>query len=205
VAETIPTSWTEPSERHRVALLLVDVIEAFFDREGAFYYEEAGEVLAALVRLLEAGREGARLVVHAREAHYPGLVGGEGTKLPPHCILGEPDAEFVPGFEPAPGEPEVRKRRFSAFFGTDLALLLQEQGVRTVVIGGVKTNVCIRATVQDAFAYGFEPILARGAVNSNRPHLHEATLEDVERYFGRVVELEEAEALLRDQGTGSAR
>jgi nicotinamidase-related amidase len=61
----------------------------------------------------------------------------------------------------------------------------------------VKTNVCIRATVQDAFAHGFEPILARGAVNSNRPHLHDATLEDVERYFGRVVDLDEAVALLR--------
>jgi nicotinamidase-related amidase len=56
--------------------------------------------------------------------------------------------------------------------------------------------------VQDAFAYGFEPILATGAVNSNRPHLHEATLEDVERYFGRVVDLEEAVSLLR--GGGSA-
>jgi maleamate amidohydrolase len=200
MAEVIPTAWMEPSERHRVALLLVDVINAFFAPGGAFHYETAAEVLPALARLLEAGRAGARLVVHAREAHYPGLGDREGRKLPAHCIIGEPDAEFVAGFEPRPGEPEVRKRRFSAFFATDLALLFQEQGVHTVVIGGVKTNVCIRATVQDAFAHGFEPILARGAVNSNRPHLHEATLEDVERYFGRVIGLDEAETLLRDQG-----
>jgi nicotinamidase-related amidase len=180
------------------------VIEAFFAPSGAFHYEAAAEVLPALARLLEAGRAGARLVVHARETHYPGLADHEGTKLPPHSILGEPDADFVPGFEPRSGEPEVRKRRFSAFFATDLALLFQEQGVRMVVIAGVKTNVCIRATVQDAFAYGFEPILARGAVNSNRPHLHEATLEDVERYFGRVIGLDEAEALLRAQGAGAA-
>jgi maleamate amidohydrolase len=200
--ETTATAWVEPSERHRVALLLVDVINAFFDPGGAFYYDAAAEVLPALARLLEAGREGERLVVHAREAHYPGLADREGTKLPPHCISDEADAEFVPGLEPRPGEPEIRKRRFSAFFATDLALLFQDQGVREVVIAGVKTNVCIRATVQDAFAYGFEPILARGAVNSNRPHLHEATLEDVERYFGRVLGLEEAEALLRDRGTG---
>jgi maleamate amidohydrolase len=204
VAVSNPIAWTESNERHRVALLLVDVIEAFFAPTGAFHYAAAAEVLPALARLLEAGREGARLVVHAREAHYPGLGDREGTKLPPHCIIGEPDAEFVPGFEPRPAELEVRKRRFSAFFATDLALLFQEQGVRTVVIGGVKTNVCIRATVQDAFAYGFEPILARGAVNSNRPHLHEATLEDIERYFGRVIGLEEAEALLLDPGTDGA-
>jgi maleamate amidohydrolase len=202
VEETIRTVWTEPNEGHRVALLLVDVIEAFFAPNGAFHYEAAAEVLPALGRLLAAGRQGARLIVHAREAHYPGLADYEGTKLPPHCILGEPDAGFVPGFEPRPGEPEVRKRRFSAFFATDLALLFQEQGVRTIVIGGVKTNVCIRATVQDAFAHGFEPILARGAVNSNRPHLHEATLEDVDRYLGRVIGLDEAEALLRGPEAG---
>src|SRR5206468_4861058 len=131
---------------------------------------------------------------------YPGLADLEGTKLPRHCVAGELDAEFVAGFEPAVGEVEVRKRRYSAFFGTDLSLLLHEQGVRRVVIGGVKTNVCIRATVQDAFAHGFEPIVARGAVNSNRPPLHDATLEDVERYFGRVVELDEATMLLRADG-----
>jgi maleamate amidohydrolase len=194
-----PTPLTRPSERHRVALLLVDVINAFFAPDGAFYYHAAADVVPGLRHLLEAARDGNRLVVHAREAHYPGLADGEGTKLPPHCVVGESDSEFVSGFEPGRGEPEIRKRRFSAFFATDLPLLFHEQGVQTVVIAGVKTNVCIRATVQDAFAHGFEPILPRGAVNSNRPHLHEATLEDVERYFGKVIPLGEAEALLRNQ------
>jgi maleamate amidohydrolase len=192
--------WTAANERHEVALLLVDVIKAFFDGEGAFHYPAAAEVLPALEHLLEAAREGGRLVVHARESHYRGLADLEGTKLPPHCFAGGLDAEFVPGFEPRDGEVEVRKRRYSAFFGTELPLLLHEQRVQRIVIAGVKTNVCIRATVQDAFAHGFAPILARGTVNSNRPHLHEATLEDVERYLGRVVELDEAATLLRGRG-----
>jgi maleamate amidohydrolase len=192
--------WTAANKRHDVALLLVDVINAFFHADGAFRYPEADTVLPALRKLLEAARGGGRLVVHARESHYPGLADLEATKLPRHCIAGELDAEFVSGFEPAAGEVEVRKRRYSAFFGTDLSLLLHEQGVRRVVIAGVKTNVCIRATVQDAFAHGLEPIVAKEAVNSNRPQLHEATLEDVERYFGRVVELEQATTLLRAEG-----
>jgi maleamate amidohydrolase len=199
-AAPAPARWTEADERHEVALLLVDVINAFFHPDGAFHYAEAGAVLPALSRLLEAAREGGRLVVHARESHYPGLADLEGTKLPQHCVAGELDAEFAPGFEPADGEVEVRKRRYSAFFGTDLSLLLHEQRAHRVVIAGVKTNVCIRATVQDAFAHGFDPILVRGAVNSNRPHLHDATLEDVERYFGRVLDLDDADALLRREG-----
>lgn len=191
------TDWAAVDERHDTALLLVDVINAFFAADGAFHYDDAALVLPALEQLLAAARDGGRLVVHARESHYRGLADLEGRKLPPHCVVGESDAEFFAGFEPVNDEVELRKRRYSAFFGTDLALLLQEQRARRVVVAGVKTNVCIRATIQDAFAYGFEPVVSREAVNSNRSHLHEATLEDVERYFGRVVSLGETLDLLR--------
>lgn len=191
------TDWAAVDERHDTALLLVDVINAFFAADGAFHYDDAALVLPALEQLLAAARDGGRLVVHARESHYRGLADLEGRKLPPHCVVGESDAEFFAGFEPVNDEVELRKRRYSAFFGTDLALLLQEQRARRVVVAGVKTNVCIRATIQDAFAYGFEPVVSREAVNSNRSHLHEATLEDVERYFGRVVSLDETLDLLR--------
>lgn len=182
-----------------VALVLVDVIKAFFDPRGELYYPEVEDVVPGLRRLLDAARSGGRLVVHAHEVHRPTFVDLETTKLPAHCIEGTIDVEFAPGFEPADGEVDIVKRRYSAFFGTELALLLNEQGVRMAVVAGVKTNVCIRATVQDAFANGFEPILVHRAVGSNRPHLHDAALEDVDRYFGRVVGLDEAEALLRDE------
>ena len=193
------TDWAAVDERHDTALLLVDVINAFFAADGAFHYDDAALVLPALEQLLAAARDGGRLVVHARESHYRGLADLEGRKLPPHCVVGESDAEFFAGFEPVNDEVELRKRRYSAFFGTDLALLFQEQRARRVVVAGVKTNVCIRATIQDAFAYGFEPVVSREAVNSNRSHLHEATLEDVERYFGRVVSLGETLDLLRGE------
>lgn len=176
----------------RIALLLVDVNNSFFHESGEFRYPDAREVLPGLAALLAAARKGGRLVVHAREAHHPGLEDFETKKLPPHSVRGEFDAQSFSGFEAAPGEPEIGKRRYSAFFATDLALLLYEQGIDELVVAGVKTNVCIRATVQDAFAHGFRPVIARGTVNSNRPHLHEASLEDIERYFGKVVDLDEA-------------
>lgn len=189
-----------PTRSGARALLLVDVNNSFFDERGEFHYPAARDVLPGLTALLAAARDGHRLVVHAREAHYPGLDDFETKKLPPHTFRGEFDAQPFPGFEAAPGEPEVGKRRYSAFFATDVALLLREQAVEEVTIAGVKTNVCIRASVQDAFAHGFRPVIARGTVNSNRPHLHEAALEDIERYFGEVVELDEAIRRLRAGG-----
>lgn len=183
-----------PSARrtYHLALLLVDVNNSFFDPRGEFHYPEARDILPGLRQLLDAARSGGRLVVHAREGHWPGLADHEGRRLPGHTYAGSFDAAPYPGFEAISGEPEIRKRRYSAFFATELALLLAEQGVGDVVIAGVKTNVCIRATAQDAFANGIRPIVVRGAVNSNRPHLHAASLEDVERYLGEVIELDDA-------------
>src|SRR5438132_1950955 len=167
--------------RHRLALVLVDVNRSFFDPDGPFHYPEAQEALGPIAALLEAARRGGRLVVHAREAHRRGLHDFERPKLPEHSYVGDRDQEPYPGFEEREGEVVIPKRRFSAFFATDLALVLQEQHVERVIIAGVKTNVCIRATVQDAFAYGFKPVIARGSVSSNRRHLHEASLEDIQR------------------------
>lgn len=188
----------QPNPRHRLALILVDVNRSFFDPQGSFYYPEAPEVLDPISRLLEAAREGSRLVVHAREIHHPGLYDFELAKLPEHCVRNERDAEPFPGFEEQPHEVLVGKRRYSAFFATDLALVLHEQGVQRLVVAGVKTNVCIRATTQDAFAHGFAPIVPREAVNSNRPHLHTASLEDIERYLGDILPTGEVVRLLRD-------
>src|SRR6202011_6012856 len=107
------------------------------------------------------------------------------------------DAAFVDGISPSgPREIVCAKRRYSAFFATDLALFLREQAIDRVVIAGVKTNVCIRATPQDAFAYGFDVIVPREATNSNRPHLAEASLEDIDRYIGKVAPLAEALEML---------
>lgn len=183
--------------RPTTALVLVDVINDFYDPDGPNYYPRAPETLEPIGRLLAAARDDDAIVVHAVERHRVGVVDAEQPKLPPHCYEGSFEADFFPGFGPIDrtGEIVVPKRRFSAFFATDLALVLRENAVSRVVVAGVKTNVCIRATVQDAFANGFEPVLPREATNSNRRHLEDASLEDVDRYFGSVCSVEHALAL----------
>lgn len=182
----------------KTALLLVDVINSFFAPGQPNYYDGVADVLPAIRRLREAARAANAVTVHAVERHRPNFDDFEWRKLPLHHLDGAFDADFFPGFEPdGDNETVVWKRRFSAFFSTDLALFLTEQKVERVVITGVKTNVCIRATAQDAFANGFEPVVPREATNSNRPHLAAASLEDIHRYMGRVVSVEEATGMFR--------
>lgn len=182
------------------ALILVDIINDFFDERGPNFYAHVSEAVEPLAELLAAARQADALVVHAVERHRSQVADAEQPKLPVHCLEGSFEADFFPGFEPDQTRCEVvvPKRRYSSFFATDLALLLREQDIKRVVIAGVKTNVCIRATSQDAFAHGFEVVVPRQATNSNRRHLEEASLEDIDRYLGRVIDLMEAKSLLTE-------
>jgi len=185
------------SDTPKTALILVDVINSFFEKGHPNYYPDVDLVVAPMRALREAARASNTIVVHAAEKHRAHFHDFEWGKLPVHHLADAHDAAFFEDFAPSgDNETVVYKRRFSAFFANDLALFLHEQGVRRVVIAGVKTNVCIRATAQDAFANGFEPVVPREATNSNRPHLAEASLEDIERYMGQVVSLDTAIGML---------
>jgi maleamate amidohydrolase len=191
---------TQPASKTNApltALLLVDVINSFFVEGMPNHYRAAAAVIEPISRLQAKARESGTLIVHTVERHYPGFDDYEWRKLPRHHLAGDLDAAFFKGFEPSgPREIVCPKRRYSAFFATDLALFLREQGTERVVVAGVKTNVCVRATVQDAFANGFSVVVPREATNSNRPHLAAASLEDIARYFGEVVSLDAALEML---------
>ena len=186
----------------KTALILVDVINDFFHPQGKNFKPEYEPTLKNILLVLQTAREYGAVVVHAMEGHHPAArqVDFEWKKLPQHCFLGDFDAEPAAGVNIHPdSEYIVRKRRFSAFFETDLDLLLRETGVERIIIVGVKTHVCVRATAQDGFAYGYRVVLPLEAVNSNYKHLHDASLEDISRYMGEVVPLKNALAMLRGE------
>jgi maleamate amidohydrolase len=183
-----------------VALVVIDMQNSFLDHKGENFYTHAPDVIASVRQLLAEARQQGTLIVHTADRHRADMPDFEQKRLPRHCIEGSYDAAYFEDFGPDPSslrEIEIVKRRYSAFFGTDLAMTLRENGIETVILCGVKTNVCVRSTAQDAFANGFRVVVPREATNSNRPHLAEASLEDMDRYIGRVVPLADALQLLR--------
>ena len=113
----------------------------------------AAEAIAGMERLVAAARSGGAPVVVTQELHRPGRV-DFGRELdgeePVHCVEGTPGAVLVEALRPGPGEHLVRKRRYSAFFATDLDLLLRGLGVDTVVACGLLSDVCVHYTCVDA-------------------------------------------------------
>ncbi len=175
----------------RPALVMVDLVRAYF-QPGAEFYMGSDTCLAAAARGLAAARAAAVPVLYTRvEYDKDGINGGHFVRKIPalrHLVPGGPLGEIMP--EVAPGERETVfvKQYASAFFGTTLAPTLNALGADTVIITGVSTSGCIRATAVDALQHGFIPLVVRQAVGDRDPGPHEASLFDLQAKYAEVVD-----------------
>lgn len=177
------------------ALVLIDLVRAYFD-PGAPFYLGSDSALQSSKRLLGAARAAGVPVLHTRVSYTPG--GHDGglfmRKVPQLQVFtrGNPLGQFMPEVVPREGEYEVEKQYASAFFGTSLASTLRVLGVDTVVVGGVSTSGCVRASAVDALQLGFIPLVVREASGDRESGPHEAALFDVQAKYGEVIGEEQA-------------
>jgi nicotinamidase-related amidase len=82
----------------------------------------------------------------------------------------------VPGLEPQDGELVVKKYRSSAFWGTNLGLLLRSNGIKSVVVSGCTTEGCVESTARDAMFSDYYVVLAADAVGSDDRKQHDASM-----------------------------
>ena len=179
----------------RPALLVIDFVRAYLV-EGSPLYAGAEPARAAAQALLEAARSAGIPVLHTNVQYQPG--GRDGgvffRKVPAlKCFEAgaHPDlAAFAAGLEPRAGETVITKQYASAFFGTTLASTLTSLGVDTLLIAGVSTSGCVRASAVDACQHGLVPLVVREAVGDRHPAPHEANLFDLQAKYAEVVGLE---------------
>lgn len=110
---------------------------------------------------------------------------------------GNPLANWLPELTPADDEPVITKQSASSFFATDLADQLAELGIDTVIMGGVSTSGCVRATALDACQHNLVPIVVREACGDRKPETHEASLFDLDAKYADVEPLESVLSALR--------
>lgn len=109
---------------------------------------------------------------------------------------------LLPGLTPLANEHVIIKQHASAFFGTELCSLLQYLRVDTVVICGVSTSGCVRATTLDALQNNFRPMVVGDACGDRSVAIHEANLFDMDAKMADVVGVEEAVEHLGGRGQG---
>jgi maleamate amidohydrolase len=186
----------------RPALLVIDFVRAYLTR-GSPLYAGVDAARDACCELLGSARTAGIPIVHTNVRYQPG--GRDGgvffRKVPAlRCFVdgAHPElAAFAEGLEPVAGETVITKQYASAFFGTTLASTLTALGVDTVLIAGVSTSGCVRATTLDACQHGFIPLVVRDAVGDRHAAPHEANLFDLQAKYAEVVNLVNAQAYLK--------
>jgi nicotinamidase-related amidase len=193
------------------ALLLIDFQRDFLEPGG--FGELLGNDASLLARAVEptsavlaAARAAGMLVVHTREGHRPDLSDAPPAKLargrletgigspgPRGRILvrGEFGHDIVDALAPRPGEVVLDKPGKGSFYATDLELILRNHRIRSLVVTGVTTEVCVHTTVREANDRGFECLVLADCVGSYFPEFHEVGLRMIAAQggiFGWVTE-----------------
>ena len=183
----------------RPALLVVDLINAFTDPETNLGADVSG-VVTATTDLLAAFREH-DLPRYFTTVAYEESFGDAGVfveKVPAlrELRLGTLEVEIDDRVAPVGDERVVLTKNASAFFGTDLATELVTDGVDTLVLAGVTTSGCIRATAVDGLQHGYRVVVPEQAVGDRAPGPHRANLFDIDAKYGDVVDVETVLAAL---------
>lgn len=175
---------------NRPALLIVDFVMAYLDPASSLY---AGveAALASNERLLAAAHQAGVPVIFTNVEYEPGGTNGGlfYQKIPALKAFdkGSPLGRFPDSLMPGPNDLVVTKQYASAFFGTGLAETLRTMGVDTLVITGLSTSGCVRATALDALQSGFAPFVVREACGDRHAAPHDANLFDLQAKYAEVI------------------
>ncbi len=181
----------------RPALLLVDFAEAYFDPDAPLFGGE-GCVSARdhAIRLAASAREASVPVIFTEVKYQPG--GSDGgafyAKVPAlSCFeAGRDTQRLVKGLSVGPDDLMITKQYPSAFFGTSLAATLHFMKVDTLIIGGLTTSGCVRATCIDSISSGFVTLVANEACGDRASEPHEANLFDMSAKYADLIATSDA-------------
>jgi ureidoacrylate peracid hydrolase len=206
------------------AIVVVDMQNAFASKGGMLDIAgvditDASRVIRVIRSILNAARENGVAVVYLRMAYKPDLSDSGGPNSPNFykelamtlmcsrpelrgkvLTEGTWDAEIVEDLAAQPSDLVVTKTRYSGFAGTPLDSQLRMRGIQYLFFAGIATNVCVESTLRDAYFHDYWPILLRDAtMPAGPPAAHEATIFNVESFFGWAMTSQELARHLKQQ------
>lgn len=185
------------------ALILIDFCQAYFE-PGNVLHADVEDALASALRVRAAARAAGVPVILTNVVYHPQALDGgrfyEKAAPLKNFLKGSPMGAFATGLAPFEDELVVSKQYPSAFFGTSLASTLTAMGRDSVILTGLTTSGCVRATCVDAMSHGFRTAVVAEACGDRHAAPHEANLFDMNAKYADVVS--EAEVVAFLQGLG---
>ncbi|MEM1508398.1 MAG: isochorismatase family cysteine hydrolase [Thermofilaceae archaeon] len=163
------------------ALLIIDMLEEFV--RGRLRAEAAEAIVPNIRKLADFSRSRGIPVIYAVDRHYQGI-DKELELWGPHALKGSPKSKVIRELEPFNSDYIVYKRRYDAFFGTDLDILLRELKVKNIIITGIHTHICVQQTAVSAFYRGYDVIVPVDCVAAASRDWHERGLEYMRSFLG---------------------
>ena len=183
-----------------VVILIIDMQVDFFAHERLSQRRPA--LVAATNGLVAVARDAGVPIVWVKQEFSPDL-GDASLEVKRGrirvVIAGTPGASILPALDVRPTDHVLVKKRYSAFFATDLDAHLNELQCSQLIIAGVNTHACIRATVVDAYQRDYDVILARDCIDSVDREHHEITWRYMDGKLGLGMDNKQIQALLQSQ------
>lgn len=174
----------------RPALILIDFVQAYFDKDSPLY-ADVEDALASAARIRTTARKSGVPVIYTNVVYHPSMVdaGRFFEKVKPLSAFkaGSKDGAFMPTLSPSDEELVISKQYPSAFFGTSLASALTALGIDCVLLAGLSTSGCVRASCVDACSHGFTTFVVKDACGDRHSAPHEANLFDMNAKYATVV------------------
>ncbi len=168
------------------ALIIVDMQKDFVLPGTQLYVEGALETVPVIRSLLDWFRMKSFPVFHVYREHLPDGSDVEKGRQNDflsgrsYAVAGSTGCEIVDELKPASGEYPIVKKRFSAFMNTELDLILRRKGIEDLVVCGTQYPNCIRATVFDGIALGYDATLITDATSAASAEIAAANIIDIE-------------------------
>ncbi len=183
----------------RTALVVVDMINEFCKPGGKMVLPGYEELVGPQLALVKAMRDVGAPVIWVHDTHRAGMRRErEWEKRTPHGLEGTWAVDIIEDLGARADEIHLIKRRYSAFFQTDLDLTLKDMQIDQLVICGVVTNICVRSTVHDAFFIGYDVVVPADACAATGSREQESSLYDIATHFGVVSDSATVVAALRE-------
>ena len=175
-------------EPGRTAVLVIDMINEFCKPGGKMVLPGYETLMPAQTALIARARPLGVPVVFVIDSHRKNMRRDrEWVKRTPHAIENTWATQVIDDLAIDPDDIRVIKHRYSAFFQTDLDLVLKDMLIDQLVIFGVVTNICVRSTVHDAFFLGYEVVVPADACAATGPREQDSSLYDIATHFGAVA------------------
>lgn len=186
------------------ALVMVDMQRDFLESSSPLFVAQGPDILANVVEALQAARAASMPVVHVLRRHRSTgidvdmcrreLFGQTGGFL----VIDTPGVEEPDALKPLAAEVVVAKTRWSGFFATDLDLVLRRLETRHIVLAGLQTPNCIRATAVDALSLDYAVTVLSDATGSRTADIQRSNLQDMTAMGAEVLATRQFIDLIRD-------